>query len=151
MFKNPYKANTNSIFAEYKTVEEVGNTYVTEYQEPLHMGPAEPQNSNKAPAKPYHKWNTFSERTWECLSFVKDWGNRMNPWKKVLTYFGVGRISWPFLYHFNSTVGSARSTINRTFPPLSTWYAGSNLLAKAIRNSKVIKLHSVEQFWNSVH
>lgn len=36
------------------------------------------------------------------------------------TYFALGRISWPFLYHLSSTVGSASSTMNLTLPPLST-------------------------------
>lgn len=49
-----------------------------------------------------------------------------------ITYFALGRISWPFLYHFSSTVGSASSTMNLTLPPLSTWYAGSRPLAKAV-------------------
>lgn len=49
-----------------------------------------------------------------------------------ITYFALGRISWPFLYHLSSTVGSASSTMNLTLPPLSTWYAGSRPLAKAV-------------------
>lgn len=52
------------------------------------------------------------------------------------TYFALGRISWPFLYHLSSTVGSASSTMNLTLPPLSTWYAGSRPLAKAVVEAK---------------
>lgn len=53
-----------------------------------------------------------------------------------ITYFALGRISWPFLYHLSSTVGSASSTMNLTLPPLSTWYAGSRPLAKAVVEAK---------------
>lgn len=51
-------------------------------------------------------------------------------------YLGLGLISWPFLYHLRSTVGSARSTTRRIFPPLSTWYAGSSFFAKAVKKKK---------------
>lgn len=57
------------------------------------------------------------------------------PYAKI-TYFALGRISWPFLYHLSSTVGSASSTMNLTLPPLSTWYAGSRPLAKAVVEGK---------------
>lgn len=52
--------------------------------------------------------------------------------KMCFPYLGLGLISWPFLYHLRSTVGSAKSTTRRIFPPLSTWYAGSSFFAKAI-------------------
>lgn len=53
--------------------------------------------------------------------------------KNCVTHLGEGLISCPFLYHFRSTVGSARSTTRRIFPPLSTWYAGSSFFAKATK------------------
>lgn len=85
----------------------------------------------------------FKRNSQKCLSFVRRRKREKHriltheERRKSLTYFGVGRISWPFLYHFSSTVGSARSTTKRIFPPLSTWYAGSNFLAKALSKKTI--------------
>lgn len=100
----------------------------------------------------YKKWHCCKWKLFHCkMPFIYPAlrGEFRETKKNAITYFGVGLISCPFLYHFRSTVGSARSTTRRIFPPLSTWYAGSSFFAKALKIHQKIHQKKLWLHWKT--